>query len=680
MSAGAGAFDAILVANRGEIALRVMRTARAMGYRTVAVYEANERAAPHVRFADAACELPARDDRSPYLDIDAMLAAASASGAGAIHPGYGYLAERADFAERCAARGIVFIGPSPAAMRALGNKAAAKALLEGAGVPLLPGYHGTAQDDATLLAQAQRIGLPLMIKAAAGGGGRGMRLATAFAELPALLAAARSEATAAFGDGTLLLERALLAPRHIEVQIFGDAHGNAIAFDERDCSVQRRHQKLIEESPSPAVDAALRERLAGAALAVARAVAYAGAGTVEFLLDADGTFAFIELNARLQVEHPVTEAIAGVDLVEWQIRVARGEPLPALPPPDRTRAAHAIEARLCAEDPAREFLPQSGTLVRWEAPPGVRTEHALVPGAAISPRYDSMLAKIVATGATREDARRQLVRALETCVALGVPTNRDALLAMLRDPVFVAGDATTRFVADRFAPEAFAVAPPARAFALAAALRYARAARRGAFGLWTSWSSTQRPPATVVLAAAGGAAHARTGFGDALAVTLHAGGGDTYGVTVADETFAVSVELLGEQARVRVDGGPLHSVPVAEANATLWFAFEGRTYAFDDRTFAGAGAGRGSEASGAPALRSPMSGRIVDVRAVTGEPVRRGDVLVVLEAMKMEHRLAAPDDARVAAVPARAGAQTSAGDVLVAFEPTAAGEAREMPR
>ena len=438
-------FKSLLVANRGEIALRVMRTARRMGLRTIAVYSDADRDAPHVRFADTAFHIGGSAPKDSYLNIQAVLRVEGE----AVHPGYGFLSENADFADAVLKAGRVWIGPPPAAIRAMGNKANAKAIAAKAGVPVLPTYDGDPE-------------YPVMIKALAGGGGRGMRLVHAKADLAAALKSAQSEAEHAFGDGRVLLEKALLRPRHVEVQVFADGHGNCIHLGERDCSVQRRHQKLIEESPSPAVDARLRAAMGEAAVAAAKAVAYVGAGTVEFLLE-DGRFWFMEMNTRLQVEHPVTELVTGYDLVEWQLRVAAGDPLPAKQ--DEVRfTGHAIEARLCAEDPARDFLPQAGTLAKWEPSPSVRVDHALASGIDIPSFYDSMIAKLIAHAPTRDGARAQLAAALEETVADGLPTNKDYLAAVLRDQRFADGEATTEFLS-RFDPDA------------------------GNFGEWSGWSN-----------------------------------------------------------------------------------------------------------------------------------------------------------------------------------------------
>src|SRR4051794_40900809 len=426
---------ALLIANRGEIARRIMRTARRMGIRAITVYSDADAQALHVREADAAVRIGGAAPRDSYLNISAILDATKRTGADAVHPGYGFLAENADFAQAVIDSGLTWVGPPPSLIRQMGDKAEAKRIARAAGVPTIPGAEPEDQSNAGLIAAAKPIGFPLMIKAAAGGGGRGMRRVADESDLAAALNAARSEAQNAFGDARLLLERALESARHIEVQVFADQHGNIVHLGERDCSVQRRHQKLIEESPSPAVDAALREKLGGAAVALTKAVNYVGAGTIEFLLDARGNFHFMEMNTRLQVEHPVTEAVTGIDLVEWQIRIARGERFTKQQSDMRFRD-HAIEARLCAEDPARNFLPQAGRVALWQPAVGVRTDHALEPGAEISPYYDSMVAKVIPQGATRDEVRERLARALDETVVLGVRTNKAFLAAVLRDEEF----------------------------------------------------------------------------------------------------------------------------------------------------------------------------------------------------------------------------------------------------
>src|SRR6202790_1554383 len=448
-------FRKILIANRGEIALRIMRTARRLGYGVVAVYSDADADAMHVREADEAVLIGEALPAQSYLRIDAIIAATKAIGADAIHPGYGFLAENEDFAQACRDASLVFIGPAPEAIKAMGNKAGAKAIMQAAGVPCVPGYQGADQSDAVMLAEADKIGFPVMIKAVAGGGGRGMRLVADAAAFPDALRSARSEAQGAFGDAGVILERAIADPRHIEIQVFGDAFGNAIHLGERDCSVQRRHQKLIEEAPSPAVSPELRAQMGGIAVAAVKSIGYEGAGTLEFLLDASGEFYFMEMNTRLQVEHPVTEAITGLDQVELQLRVAGGEPL-GLEQEDIKFSGHAIEVRLCSEDAAHDFMPQSGRMAMWQMPGELRVEQALCSGFEIPPFYDSMIAKIVSHGATRDEARRVLIHGLEQTVAFGVTTNQAFLAACLRHPEFATGGATTAFVgrnrADLLAP------------------------------------------------------------------------------------------------------------------------------------------------------------------------------------------------------------------------------------
>ncbi|WP_372868117.1 acetyl/propionyl/methylcrotonyl-CoA carboxylase subunit alpha, partial [Pseudomonas sp.] len=427
------AFNKILIANRGEIACRVMRTAKDLGYRTVAVYSEADADSRHVQEADQAlCIGPAQVNRS-YLQIDAIIAAALKTGADAIHPGYGFLSENADFARACEAAGIVFIGPSVEAIHLMGSKRLSKLAMLEAGVPCIPGYEGAEQDDQTLSRAAGHIGFPLMIKASAGGGGRGMRLVHEACELLAQIRTARSEAQNAFGCGELILERAVIQPRHVEIQVFGDAHGNIVYLGERDCSVQRRHQKVVEEAPCPLMTPELRQAMGEAAVKAAASVDYVGAGTVEFLLDRSGEFFFLEMNTRLQVEHPVTELVTGQDLVAWQIRVAAGQPLP-LKQEDICLAGHAMEVRLYAEDTSRNFLPQTGQVLRWEPSlrDGIRIDHGLLEGQTISPVYDPMLAKVIAYGATRDEARRKLLRAVEDCVLLGVNGNQRFLANLLK--------------------------------------------------------------------------------------------------------------------------------------------------------------------------------------------------------------------------------------------------------
>jgi geranyl-CoA carboxylase alpha subunit len=624
------AFRSLLIANRGEIALRVIRTARRMGLRTIAVYSDADREAPHVRAADAAFRLGGASPAESYLNMPAILAAEGE----AVHPGYGFLAESAAFAEEVARAGRVWVGPPAAAIRAMGDKANAKALARSAGVPVLPTW--SPEDPA--------VRFPVMIKAAAGGGGRGMRLARDRAELAAACEVARSEAEHAFGDGRLLLEPALERARHVEVQVFADRHGHCIHLGERDCSVQRRHQKLVEESPSPAVDERLREKLGAAAVAVARAAGYVGAGTVEFLLEEDGRFWFMEMNTRLQVEHPVTEARTGLDLVEWQLRVAAGEPLPLAQEQVRF-SGHAIEVRLCAEDPAREFLPQSGRIALWEPATTVRADHALESGASVPPYYDSMLAKLIAHADTRDAARLRLARALDDTVCLGLPTNKAFLAAVLRDPDFAAGRVATDFLS-RFSAPAGPDEDVARA--IAAALLAAGAG----YGEWNSWSNN---PARAM----------RLRFGTSDIALRREDGG--FVASVGERAIRVSLAPVGAtRARVRIADGAEEPVVFALEGDTVHLGWRGGSFSFENTIHAPPL--RRRAAFDGDALASPMNGRVVAVSARAGDAVEAGSALVVIEAMKMEHVLAAPAALRVKAVHVERGAQVAPGQLLVEFE------------
>ena len=615
-------FGKILVANRGEIAWRVMRTAKAMGYRTVAVYSDADRNAPHVTFADEALCIGPPPVGESYLSIDRLLEAAHKSGADAVHPGYGFLSENHAFATACEKAGLVFIGPPPAAIAAMGNKASAKRRMIDAGVPCVPGYQGADQSDANLEKQARAIGLPVMVKATAGGGGRGMRLVTDSGELLDSIRTARSEAESAFGSGELILEKAVVDARHVEFQVFADAHGNVIHLGERDCSVQRRHQKVIEEAPSPAVNADLRTRMGAAAVAAARAIGYRGAGTVEFLLAGDGAFYFLEMNTRLQVEHPVTEAITGLDLVEWQIRVARSEALPLTQ--DKVQLeGHAIEVRLYAEDAYAGFLPQTGRIDVWRpaSGPGVRTDHGIKDGLAISPFYDPMIAKVIAHGATREEARRRLIRALHDTVVLGPTTNRHFLIRLLEHPEFAAGKATTTFLAKHVfaAPEI-----AERHWNLAAALLWRQSAEHYPATL-RGWRNSNPEPTPVRLAAG-----------------------------TVERTIEVKAEDVStETPPFHIDGNDI-SVDL-----------DALTIRFTDKTYAPpASAAAGSDGK----LRAPMDGRIVAIKVAAGEKVSRGQTLIVLEAMKIQHQLKAALDTEIESVAVQEGQQVANRAILVTMK------------
>ena len=466
------AIQTVLVANRGEIAVRVMRTAKAMGLKTVAVYSDADARALHVRTADLAVPLGGNTATESYLNGDAILAAAHATGADAIHPGYGFLSENTGFAAACAEAGVIFIGPPAQAVEVMGDKALAKRAMLEAKVPCIPGYQGEDQSDETLCREAEAMGMPVMVKAAAGGGGRGMRRVSDPAYLQQAITLARAEAESAFGNGDLILERAIEGARHVEVQVFADTHGNVIHLGERDCSLQRRHQKVVEESPCPVMTPELRDAMGAAAVEAARAVNYVGAGTVEFLLDASGEFYFLEMNTRLQVEHPVTECVTGYDLVQWQIQVAQGEPLPATQE-DVTLFGHAIEVRLCAEDPAAGFLPSAGPVSLFSIPAAesVRVDAGIETGDAISPFYDSMVGKVIAWGETREMARLRLRAALQRTALAGVTHNRAFLLELLDDATFVGGGATTDFIDQQYPDGYVPDAAPSRLLAAGIALQ-----------------------------------------------------------------------------------------------------------------------------------------------------------------------------------------------------------------
>jgi geranyl-CoA carboxylase alpha subunit len=657
-------FSKVLVANRGEIACRVIHTAKSLGYRTVAVFSDADAGAPHVRQGDEAVRIGPPPARDSYLDIDALLAAAKLAGADAVHPGYGFLSENAEFADACLRAGIVFVGPPAAAIDAMGNKARAKLLMQAAGIPCVPGYQGPDQSDDTLIAESLRIGFPLMVKAAAGGGGRGMRLVTAADDFADAVSRARSEAASAFGSEDLLLERAVAEARHIEFQVFADRHGNIIHLGERDCSIQRRHQKVIEETPSPSVSTELRTKMGEAAVTAARAIAYVGAGTIEFLLDPSGEFYFLEMNTRLQVEHPVTEAVTGLDLVAWQLRVAAGERLPLEQHEVRFRG-HAIEARLYAEDPYENFLPQSGTLVDWRpaSGEGVRVDHGLMAGFVVSPFYDPLLAKVIAHGATREEARRRLIVAVGDTIALGPTTNRDFLVAILQHPAFVAGEATTTFIDQYFAKASDAMRrpkPDLLTLALAAVLLF-EARSNAPASPWVgarSWSSTGVAvwPLRLTL----GEVHRQ--------VSIMAVDGDHYVVALGNDLVEVSIEDR-RRGEIRFTTRGLQvTARFALHDGVLHLDLNGVIVAVRETTFEAGGAGR---RDGSSRLVAPMNGAIVSVLAKPGDPVIRGQRIVVLEAMKMQHEIGAERDGTIDKILVKPGDQVATRQILVELEPEA---------
>ncbi|MDO9250464.1 MAG: biotin carboxylase N-terminal domain-containing protein [Hydrogenophaga sp.] len=662
----------LLIANRGEIARRVIRSAHAMGIATVAVYSDADRDALHVREAGSSFALGGLASADAYLRVDKLIGAARATGADAVHPGYGFLSENADFAQAVIDAGLTWVGPPPAAIRALGSKSAAKALALAQGVPCLPGYFGDDQRDQTFAEEAQRIGFPLMVKAVAGGGGRGMRLVHEAAQLLPALHSARSEALSGFGNGDLLIERALLAPRHVEVQVFADAHGHCIHLGERDCSVQRRHQKIIEETPSPAVSPALRAELGRCAVALAQAAGYVGAGTVEFLLEDGGGesphpnplpegegashFYLMEMNTRLQVEHPVTEMITGLDLVEWQLRIARGEPLPLTQEQVRF-SGHAIEVRLCAED--EHHTPHTGRVRHFAEPPmapGLRFDHALATGAEVTPHYDALLGKLIVHAPTRAEAVHRLAHALGETQVLGLPTNRAFLAACLRHPVFAAGGAHIPFLAEHGDALRTRLQATTTAEGVAAlALLYAG-----------------QPPAEAL--ASPHPRHLRLRLGSAVHEWLvQETGRGRVRVTQGDRVHEAQVsgqrivlDGVGWSARaVAVDpsaGVPRWHVQLAGGDLPAGTATE---LWLDDLGFAPREAEGG--ASAARELRAPFNGKLIALHVQTRQTVARGAPLLVIESMKLEHTLHAPRDTVIESLNVAPGQQVAPGQLLATF-------------
>jgi acetyl-CoA/propionyl-CoA carboxylase, biotin carboxylase, biotin carboxyl carrier protein len=688
-------FSKVLIANRGEIAVRVIRTLRALGIDSVAVYSDADAGARHVREADEAVRIGPPPAAESYLNIDAIIEAALVVGAQAVHPGYGFLAENAAFARACAAAGLVFVGPPPAAIEAMGDKIAAKATVAAAGVPVVPGAGGAGLTDEELKDKVlmwNEPWFPLLVKPSAGGGGKGMRVVRSAAELPEALAGARREATAAFGDGTLLVERYLERPRHIEIQVLADAHGTVVHLGERECSLQRRHQKIIEESPSPLIDAARREAMGRAAIEAARSVGYVGAGTVEFIVpgtapgaDAGGAefeFFFMEMNTRLQVEHPVTELVYGLDLVEWQLRVAAGERLPFTTEVVPATGGHAIEARVYAEDPARGFLPTGGTVLALREPEGphVRVDSGLAPGAAVTSAYDPMLAKVIAWGADRASALRRLDAALADTVILGVPTNVAYLRTLLADPGVQAGRLDTG-LAERIAP-AGTPAPDEVLAAAALARLLARdpGTRHSVVPDGTAETAVAVDPWEVPDGwRIGGPAWTKFRFGPAGSIA---------------EVRVRGLASVGAEVAVG-DGDP---VPAAGelrpgppgGGADLFLSYGGRTvryvYAADGET---TWLGRGGHAWALTAVRaaplraggagvtdatvrSPMPGTVLAVHVTEGGQVTAGQPLLIVEAMKMEHVVTAPADGVVTELTARVGQQVRLDEALAVI-----GSARE---
>jgi geranyl-CoA carboxylase alpha subunit len=648
----------ILIANRGEIAVRVIETARKLGYRTVAVFSEADANARHVKLADEAVHIGASPVGKSYLVVEKLIEAAGKTGADAIHPGYGFLSENATFARACEAADITFIGPGADAIELMGNKRLAKIAMIEAGVPCIPGYQGAKQDEATLIKAAEDIGFPLMVKASAGGGGRGMRLVWGRAELEAGLKTARSEAQSAFGSGELILEKAVMEPRHIEIQVFADSHGNAVYLGERDCSIQRRHQKVVEEAPSPFVDEPLRKSMGEAAVNAALACAYRGAGTVEFLVDKESNFYFLEMNTRLQVEHPVTELVTGQDLVAWQLKVASGEPLPLSQNEIRIEG-HAIEVRLYAEDPRQAYLPQTGTVLRWLSPQreGIRVDHALVQGQRISPHYDRMMAKIISTGSNREEARRRLASAVEDTVLLGVNCNRHFLQNILRHPVFCRGEATTAFIEQHFADDiSLHPEPPSlSSLGFAAALFTLKSGQKNAHSsALAGWSSCPVCPTQYLLS--DGEREYRVEIKQQ---------GDEF-VAISDEqSVSFSLQLPDDQRCVVIADGIRKTLDYVIVDQAVYINTGSGNCRLEDVSHVPVSAKGGA---GSGQVKASMDGTIVEVLVSEGDTVEKGQTVIILEAMKMEHQLISDKAGVVKSVNFSAGDQVKTKQILAAIE------------
>ena len=697
-------FEKILIANRGEIACRVAATARRMGVKTVAVYSDADARARHVALCDEAVHIGASAPKDSYLRWERIIEAAKATGAQAIHPGYGFLSENEAFAQACADAGLVFIGPSPAAIKAMGLKAGSKQLMEKAGVPLVPGYHGADQDPALLRAEAERIGYPVLIKASAGGGGKGMRVVQKAEDFAAALASCQREALSSFGDDAVLIEKYVQRPRHIEIQVFGDTLGNYVYLFERDCSVQRRHQKVLEEAPAPGMTPELRARMGLAAVAAARAVQYVGAGTVEFIVEQPGGYAhpeqmqfyFMEMNTRLQVEHPVTEAITGQDLVEWQLRVAAGEPLPCRQEDLRIHG-HAIEARICAENPDNDFLPATGTLqvlrlpacTQFEPAPargpaaGVRVDAGVREGDAISPFYDSMVAKLIVHGATREQALARLDTALAQTHIVGLTTNVQFLRRVTRSTAFAKAQLDTALI-ERERAALFGQEPLGLALAVAAAVAKTLHSERAhedadPFSRRDGWCTHGLYERRFAFEFGGQAARAQLRYLHDGALHLR-----VQGAPAGDAADAAAAGTAGNGAAEwpEIAAGMLEFAPFDGAPDTLELQFEGERLRVNvyvrgevAHIFSARGATQitaldvlahaGEDASEGGRLSAPMPGKVVSFAVQPGERVRKGQPLAVLEAMKMEHTIAAPTDGVVQELLYAPGDQVAEGDELL---------------
>jgi len=652
----------ILVANRGEIACRILKTAKELGYETVAVYSEADAKAPHVAMADVAVCIGAAPVSESYLCIEKVIAAAVEVEADTIHPGYGFLSENAGFAKACADANIVFVGPSAEAIDLMGNKAAAKRHMLDASVPCVPGYQGEDQCDDVFVRAANGIGFPIMVKAAAGGGGRGLRLVEDASGLVQAIKVARSEAENAFGSSELILEKAILSPRHVEIQVFADNAGNVVHMGERDCSVQRRHQKVIEEAPCPIMTESLRAEMGSAAVSAAKSIGYVGAGTVEFLLDASGSFYFLEMNTRLQVEHPVTEMVTGHDLVALQFSVAEGRPL-GFAQKDIKLIGHAMEVRLYAEDPENDFLPETGMIAHWQASTTVRTDSGITSGQVVSPFYDPMLVKMVSHGATREEARLKLVKAIKDTALFGLKTNASFLLDCLENEVFVDGSATTHFVADQMSDSiGIKSNPTSFEIAIASVLDYfcaAQVARRQSLGVakqlsnWASASTLVTP--------------LKYQFNDYEAsVFIRPRGLEIYDVEVNSEHFTVeTLDVIKNSALIEVNGQKISVIYHFAGAAELWMAIEGRSFLYHNQIQAPVGGGH-EQAEGS--VFAPMHGLVLEVRAEVGGVVEAGDCLATLEAMKMQHQITATMSGTIKEVMIKQGQQISADQLMFEIE------------
>jgi len=665
-------FDTILIANRGEIAVRVARTLRDLGIRSVAVYSDADTGARHTQVADVAVHLGASAASESYLDIARVLDAARRAGAQAIHPGYGFLAENAAFARACEAAGLVFIGPPVSAIEAMGDKIRAKQTVQAAGVPVVPGRHDVGMDDEAIIAAAHQVGFPVLLKPSAGGGGKGMRRVTDPADLAEEIAGARREARSSFGDDALLVERYVDRPRHIEIQVLADGHGTVLHLGERECSLQRRHQKIIEEAPSPLLDADLREAMGLAAVSAARTVGYVGAGTVEFILSADqpGEFFFLEMNTRLQVEHPVTELVTGIDLVEAQIRIAAGQPL-GLAQSDIALSGHAIEARVYAEDPVRGFLPSAGRVLELHEPSGehVRVDSSLSMGTVIGTDYDPMLSKVIAWGPNREAARRRLLGALADTVILGLRTNVGYLRALLADPAVIAGDLDTGLV-ERRGPDL--VAPfDQEVLAAAALLRLLDLEPNSEvvdpFDIPGGWRVGQPAWASWRMQLAGQDPVSVRVRGRAAAAEVAVGHADPAPASVRWEGPYLHVTVAGRRSRYAY----------AEDGELAWFGVDGDAVSIreTDALTAARHTDGGAESTGA--VLAPMPGTVTFVHTVLGATVAKGDRLIVVEAMKMEHVLTAPIDGVLSELSVVEGQQVAMDQKLALVEAAQAGRGAE---